>query len=77
MILPIMVTLCLMLSGTYYAQNYAGIISGSLGINPTFTFLICFFIFFTPVTNFSHYTFHQIWYTNSTIMIYNTYFTKR
>ena len=29
--LPIMLALCLMLSATYYAQNYAGIIGGSLG----------------------------------------------
>ena len=28
--LPIMLALCLMLSMTYYAQNYAGIIGGSL-----------------------------------------------
>ena len=28
--LPIMLALCLMLLGTYYAQNYAGIISRSL-----------------------------------------------
>ena len=30
-ILPIMLALCLMLSATYYAQNYAGIIGASLG----------------------------------------------
>ena len=29
-IFPIMLALCLMLSVTYYAQNYAGIIGGSL-----------------------------------------------
>ena len=29
-IFPIMLALCLMLSVTYYAQNYAGIIDGSL-----------------------------------------------
>ena len=29
-ILPIMLALCLMLSGTYYAQNYASIIGGCL-----------------------------------------------
>ena len=29
-IFPIMLTLCLMLSVTHYAQNYAGIIGGSL-----------------------------------------------
>ena len=29
--LPIMLALCLMLLGTYYAQNYAGIIGRSLG----------------------------------------------
>ena len=28
--LPIMLALCLMLLGTYYAQNYAGIIGRSL-----------------------------------------------
>ena len=28
--LPIMLALCLMLLATYYAQNYAGIIGGSL-----------------------------------------------
>ena len=28
--LPIMLALCLMLLGTYYAQNYAGIIGASL-----------------------------------------------
>ena len=32
---PIMLTLCLMLSMTYYAQNYAGIIGGSLIITQT------------------------------------------
>ena len=30
--LPIMLALCLMLLGTYYAQNYAGIIGQSLYI---------------------------------------------
>ena len=30
--LPIMLALCLMLLGTYYAQNYAGIIDQSLHI---------------------------------------------
>ena len=29
-IIPIMLALCLMLSGTYYAQNYASIIGGCL-----------------------------------------------
>ena len=32
-ILPIMLALCSMLSGTYYAHNYASIIGGSLQIN--------------------------------------------
>ena len=31
-ILPIMLALCSMLSGTYYAHNYASIISGSLTV---------------------------------------------
>ena len=31
-ILPIMLALCLMLSGTYYAKNYAGIIGLALVI---------------------------------------------
>ena len=31
-ILPIMLALCSMLSGTYYAHNYASIIGGSLNI---------------------------------------------
>ena len=30
-IIPIMLALCLMLSGTYYAKNYAGIIGRGLG----------------------------------------------
>ena len=33
-ILPIMLALCSMLSGTYYAHNYASIIGGSLTIPP-------------------------------------------
>ena len=33
-IFPIMLALCLMLSVTYYAQNYAGIIGWSLIIKP-------------------------------------------
>ena len=39
-ILPIMLALCSMLSGTYYAHNYASIISGSLKstrLGPNFT----------------------------------------
>ena len=32
-IIPIMLALCLMLSVTYYAQNYAGIIGWSLSVN--------------------------------------------
>ena len=31
-ILPVILALCLMLSVTHYAQNYAGIIGGSLGM---------------------------------------------
>ena len=31
-ILPIMLALCSMLSGTYYAHNYASIIGGSLDV---------------------------------------------
>ena len=31
-ILPIMLALCSMLSGTYYAHNYASIIGGSLSL---------------------------------------------
>ena len=34
-ILPIMLALCLMLSGTYYAQNYAGIIGWYLYMAPS------------------------------------------
>ena len=32
-IIPIMLALCLMLSGTYYAKNYAGIIGRGLSTN--------------------------------------------
>ena len=32
-LLPIMLALCLMLSETYYAQNYTGTIGGSLHTN--------------------------------------------
>ena len=31
-IIPIMLALCLMLSGTYYAKNYAGIIGRGLSL---------------------------------------------
>ena len=40
--LPIMLALCLMLLGTYYAQNYAGIIGWSLDITraePTYSYV--------------------------------------
>jgi len=33
-ILPIILALCSMLSSTYYAQNYASIIGGSLKVEP-------------------------------------------
>ena len=47
-ILPIMLALCLMLSGTYYAQNYASIIGWCLFITPCLTqqiktFYLCVF----------------------------------
>ena len=39
-VLPIMLALCLMLSGTYYAHNYASIIGGSL-FTSTCSFIAC------------------------------------
>ena len=45
----IMLALCSMLSGTYYAQNYDGIIGGSLGIGDI-PCLITFY-FYDPLSN--------------------------
>ena len=40
-IIPIMLALCLMLSGTYYAKNYAGIIGRGL-LSVRYTYLLIF-----------------------------------
>ena len=39
-IIPIMLALCLMLSGTYYAKNYAGIIGRGLFTNTIHMYIV-------------------------------------
>ena len=53
--LPIMLALCLMLLGTYYAQNYAGIIGRSLAIAPDATVLYVHFIALQLYTSWNNF----------------------
>ena len=75
-ILPIMLALCSMLLYTYYAQNYAGIIGGSLGLTVV---SIIFYIISTWLTakvcliHMVHITFRQLHTYVATIPDKNSY----
>ena len=49
-----MVALCSMLSGNYYAQNYASIIGGSLYTAFTATVLVVYNTEYFPITVIAH-----------------------